>query len=168
MLGMLGLSKVQFIVFGVVLAALLGAGGLLWWQNRTLRADLATSQANNVILEAALEIQRGAVQAARANAEEWSQSFSRLQRTNEELKNAETKAQEEISRLGRLFARHDLAALANARPGLVERRVNDATSDLWSVLECTTSQGGCSPAGAGETAPAASDSGPSPPGSQTN
>ena len=61
-----------------------------------------------------------------------------LQKTTEALntmsaRNAEIEA--EAKRYMAIFARHDLAKLAAAKPGLIETRINKGTSDVFRTIE---------------------------------
>lgn len=47
-------------------------------------------------------------------------------------------AEDRVNDLEGLLSRHDLEFLALNRPGLIERRINDATDDVFSDLECLT------------------------------
>ncbi len=157
MLGLLGLGKVKTIamVAGLVAVAVV-IGGLYWW-NTILRDDLRTSEQNNAALQVALSTQQEAVNAALANAEEWEEAYNQLSLIHEELQVVEQKSSSEVRRLRDIFARHDLSALALARPGLVERRVNDGTADALSVLQRITSGDLLEAAGSGGSARAPTD-----------
>lgn len=61
-----------------------------------------------------------------------------LQKTTEALntmsaRNAEIEA--EAKRYMAIFARHDLAKLAAAKPGLIETRINKGTSNVFRTIE---------------------------------
>ena len=61
-----------------------------------------------------------------------------LKKTTEALntmsaRNAEIEA--EAKRYMAIFARHDLAKLAAAKPGLIETRINKGTSDVFRTIE---------------------------------
>ena len=61
-----------------------------------------------------------------------------LQKTTESLnklstRNAEIEA--EAQRYLAIFARHNLAKLAAAKPGLIETRINKGTSDVFRTIE---------------------------------
>ena len=43
-------------------------------------------------------------------------------------------------RLERVLRSHDLTALAKAKPGLIEKRINDATQKVFDDLESITSE----------------------------
>lgn len=132
-LGILGRPK---LIMLVVVAAIIG--GLYFW-NTLLKADLAVAQANIAVMEAALELQRDAVEAAQANAAEWREAFNGMQATIEELQDVQVAAAEESKRLSTIFIRHNLTTLAAARPGLVERRINSGSRAALSVLTSITS-----------------------------
>jgi G3E family GTPase len=50
------------------------------------------------------------------------------------MRNAETR----VNELESLLSRHDLEFLASERPGLIERRINDATENVFRTIECIT------------------------------
>lgn len=139
MFAMLGLSKIQLAVTGAIVVGAAVAIGLLMWQNSSLREDNRVLSENNGKLTVAVEEQKAAVEAAVANAGEWQAALEDLQQTHEELQNVERQASAEVARLQGIFARHDLRALAIARPGLIENRINSGTADALSVLERITS-----------------------------
>lgn len=66
----------------------------------------------------------------------------------------EADARTETRRLNDIFARHNLTLLARAKPGLIERRINDGTDRVFSVLTCeTTTPGRCDSSGRPEADP---------------
>ena len=61
-----------------------------------------------------------------------------LQKTTEALNTMSSRNQEiekEMNRYMAIFARHDLAKLAAAKPGLIETRINKGTSDVFRTIE---------------------------------
>jgi hypothetical protein len=60
--------------------------------------------------------------------------MDRLQERLREVEEKAIAANEEKRRLNDLFNDHDLTKLTLAKPGLIERRINSGTSDVWSVL----------------------------------
>lgn len=154
MLSLLGIGKIQAVVAAVVLAAAATVMGMLWLQNRSLNSENDILRGNNVVLETSLEMERGAVRAAVANADLWQDAMDQLQRDVEKMSAAQQAARQETRRLNEIFNDHDLEALAAARPGLVERRVNSGSADAIGVLHDITSGGGRGPSGVGEADPA--------------
>lgn len=134
-MGMLGLGKIQ-LAAGVGMVAVIG---LLYLQNHMLRSDLDEAYARNGGLETALQMQEQAVMQARRNAADWADAYKGLLEKFEELKELQREATQETRRLNDIFSKHDLGALALAKPGLVERRINAGTADVLSVLERATS-----------------------------
>lgn len=64
-----------------------------------------------------------------------------LQKTTEALNAMSSRNQEiekEMNRYMAIFARHDLAKLAAAKPGLIETRINKGTSDVFRTIEQDT------------------------------
>lgn len=98
---------------------------------------------SNVALEAAIAEQRWATETALEAVDEWQQAFDRLQSTLEQYRQVQLQANSEVRRLNELFAEHDLGALARARPGLIERRINSGTDASRRMLECATGHPDC-------------------------
>lgn len=156
MLGFLGLGKIQLIVATAMVVVI---GGLYWW-NSVLRTDLRTSEQNNAKLELAVEEQKAAIELALANAEDWQKAYEDLELMYEELAGVHERASAEVNRLQDIFARHDLSALALARPGLIEQRINAGTADALSMLERASAGDLLDPGGGGEATGAGDAAGP--------
>ena len=151
MLALLGLGSTKTILFAVAAAVIVTLLGGLYFQNRSLRGDLLTSEANGVKLVLALETQREAVAAAMDNAQEWMTAHEALSQRIEELSNVHQEASVESRRLQDIFSRHDLSALALRKPGLIERRIAAGSLDAFRVLNSITSGDFLEPVGLGET-----------------
>ena len=157
----MGLRLAVALALGSVL---LSSAGWLLWSNHSLRTDNERLITDNATLTNAVRLQKQATQAALANAEEWESSHAELQATHEELKRVEQRASAEAKRLRGIYAEHDLTGLALSRPGLVERRINRGSADVFRLLnEATTSGGGQRAAGAGGASGAADRAGSAPP-----
>lgn len=135
LLSTLGLNKVGL----VIVAAAIAACGLLMVQNYFLRDDLLESERNNGILETAIATQKDTIEAAKANAEGWRLAHDNLLMRMEELSRVQRESQAESRRLREIFSEHNLTALALARPGLIERRINAGSVDAFRVLQRATS-----------------------------
>ena len=107
-------------MFGSI-AVLALVSGFLFEQNKTLREDLSTK---NV----ALAQQEETISALQLYKKQ--QTAALLELTE---KNAE--AEKEVRMYLNIFARHSLSKLAAAKPGLIERRVNNATKDVFESIE---------------------------------
>ena len=135
---MLGLSKIQMIISVVVVSAAAASLTILYLQNRALSADNKILRGNVTKLEGAVATQKETIHATLENAKQWQQALIDLRVTHEMLRKGEEQSRSEIRRLQDIFARHDLSALALAKPGLVERRVNDGTARAFGMLERET------------------------------
>lgn len=154
------LGGAKGVIIAVAATAVITLVGLLYWQNKSLTSDLATSQANVATAQLALQEQGKAVVAATENAEQWRKAMAGMQKRMEELANVQRKATAETRRLNNIFARHDLTALAVAKPGLIERRVNSGADSVRRVLQRVTAGNNDESAGSkatpGKTGPAES------------
>jgi septal ring factor EnvC (AmiA/AmiB activator) len=103
-----------------------GAGGYFYVQK--LQADLKISEANNAKLESAVGEQQALV-------EQMKKDFAKIQSINKELetKNAKLKASEKS--LSDKLGRHDIGILAQNKPGLVEKVLNNASINANRCIE---------------------------------
>jgi cell shape-determining protein MreC len=114
----------QFFI-GIIL--LLGVGGyFLYQENVTLKA-------NAVIMESAIQEQQAAMKAIQENFEKQSAALQNLQRVNAEI-------EQEKAEYLKIFAKHNLNNLAQAKPGLLETRFNKASEAVFEGLEDDTQQ----------------------------
>ena len=110
----------QQVLIGIIL--ILGLGGyFLYNQNVTLKE-------NNMKLETAIVQQEEAIVVMKESYERQGQALNTL--TN---KNAQIEA--EMNGYLDIFRRHNLNKLAIAKPGLIEKRANDATKAVFESIE---------------------------------
>jgi len=128
----------------IVVALATAGGGMLWIKN--LQSDLETAR-NNV---AKLEV---AVQTSEASLELLQQDTKRLNELNTQLTQDLRKAEQYGDELRATLQKHNLTHLANRKPGLIEKRMQDATDQLWNDLESITT-----PPGLLDVQPGAGDS----------
>lgn len=93
---------------------------------------IAQLQANNAKLQVAAETNQKTIETLQQDAEEFAERNSELQI---QLQAAESYQDELIGKL----RRHNLTVLTLQKPGLIEKRVNDATEKLRKQLETDTS-----------------------------
>lgn len=97
-----------------------------------------SSQATIQRLAAEKAILNGAVERQNATINEMEASTAKQQQLNSEL---QVKLQENESGLDEIrqkLSNHDLTKLAIARPGLIEERINNGTSEVFKQLESDT------------------------------
>ena len=72
-----------------------------------------------------------------------------------DMTSAAVRAEQEVDQLNEKFRKHDLAKLAKAKPGLVERRINRGTAAVLGMFDAATAPGYDSGGGAAPDNPAA-------------
>lgn len=111
----------------VVLAA---AGGGLFYVKK-LQSDLETARANVAKMEIAVQTSEQSLKLERAET-------ARLGELNNQLSSDLQKAEQYGDELRATLQKHNLTHLANKKPGLIEKRMQNATDKLWDDLESIT------------------------------
>ena len=108
------------ILMGVIVA--LGLGGwFLYNQNITLKNE-------NTALTFAVEEQKQTIAAVQQAYETQGKALNNLSTRNAEIEG-------EMNRYLDIFRRHNLNQLAAAKPGLIEKRVNNGTKEVFDSIE---------------------------------
>ena len=111
---------------GLGIALLLVASGSYFWIN-SLNDEIATLKGNAIVLEGEIKKQN----------EQIKKNLEQQQKTYAQIDSLTKKNQEnmrEVNALKQTFARHDLDALALAKPKLLEGKVNRATKRVFDGL----------------------------------
>ena len=106
------------------IAIILLLGGSSYWlynENQTLNANV-------IKLDQALEDQREAFTRMVTEYEKQGQELNNLARANAQI-------EAEKDQYLQIFRKHNLDKLALMKPGLIENRVNNATKEVFEVLE---------------------------------
>jgi len=106
------------------LAIILVLGLSSWWlynENQTLKG-------NNLKLETAVEEQQQAMNAIKESFERQGKALNQLQSRNAQI-------EQEMNSYLDIFRRHNLNMLAEAKPGLIENRINNGTKDVFESIE---------------------------------
>ena len=122
-----GGSKVTLIMLAVI--AMLAGGG--YWYFKWSQNQLSLLRENNAKLELAVEQQKRTITDL--------QNFQRKQ--NQDIRNLQDKLVETEGyrrSLEEKFLKHDLEYLAREKPGLIENRINSATSRILDQIEAET------------------------------
>ena len=109
----------------VVVVAII-AGGL--WYVTNLKADLATSEANNRQLVDATREQMMLI-------EQMKRDVTAIQQANADLQAQTERQRRDVEALSSKFSKRDFGALAAERPEAVERSVNRGTKNALRCLE---------------------------------
>ena len=112
------------ILITVVVAII--AGGLYYVIN--LKADLATSEANNRELVSAAREQNMLI-------EQMKRDVTAIQQANADLQAQTERQRRDVEALSTKFSKRDFGALAAERPEAVERSVNRGTKNALRCLE---------------------------------
>lgn len=122
---MIGIGgAIKAIVYLAIVVVI--AGGL--WYVMNLKADLATSEANNQKLQDAAAAQGALI-------ESMQKDIAQIQETNKQLAEQNEKQKQDVATLSSKFSKRDFGALAAEKPAVVEKLVNRGTANVMRCLE---------------------------------
>ena len=121
--------RVYIIV--IILSVLGGCAYAAKYYYDTTQATIAELRENNAKLEVANEENQQTIKKMGEDAK-------RLNALTDQLSADLRKAEEYGDELRNTLNKHDLTHLANKRPGMIEKRMQDATDKLWDDLESIT------------------------------
>jgi hypothetical protein len=127
------------IIMGVL--GVVGYGGYMYYKDTQER--IATLTANNAKLETAVQISEDSVALLQNDIVKNAELNSKLQN---KLQIAEGYGDQ----LRATLQKHNLTHLANKKPGLIERKMQNATNRLWDDLADITNPNGVQPDTTGE------------------
>jgi len=117
----------------LILLLLLGSmGGGAWYYYTDTQERLATLRDNNAKLQMVAETNQATIENLQADYKLAQENMAKLE---ERAREAEVYQDELAAKL----RRHDLTRLTLQKPGLIEKRVNDATDKIFSELEADSS-----------------------------
>jgi multidrug resistance efflux pump len=109
---------------------LAGAGGAFLYV-KNLQKNLEIARANVAKMEVAVQTSEASLKLERAET-------VRLGELNNQLSSDLQKAEQYGDELRATLQKHNLTHLANKKPGLIEKRMQNATNKLWDDLESIT------------------------------
>ena len=118
------------IRIAMILVLLAGAGGAFLYV-KNLQKNLEIARANVAKLEVAVQTSEASLKLERAES-------ARLGELNNKLSTDLQKAEQYGDELRATLQKHNLTHLANKKPGLIEKRMQNATNKLWDDLESIT------------------------------
>ena len=98
-----------------------------------LEANNRTLKENQVQLELAVNTAQASLKAAEENAKKQGEAMNKLTLANNELA-------KEKSNYMKVFKDHNLTRLARAKPGMIEKRINNGTEKVFRMLENDTKE----------------------------
>jgi hypothetical protein len=118
------------VIAGLLIVISVMSGGFyLYYQNTQSR--LATLHENQAKLELSVKMQSYTIERQKEFLEMQQEYSKQLQRGLAE-------AEANRGRLEEIFRKHDLDSLSRSKPGLIEKRVNEATRRAFKDLETQT------------------------------
>lgn len=111
------------------LIATFGTAGYFYYQQA--EAQIAQLTLENSVYEAATEAQKETIENLQTAMTLQGEELNSLTEKNGEI-------QQEMNRYLSIFKRHNLSKLADAKPGLIEKRVNDGTQKVFDSIRDDT------------------------------
>jgi hypothetical protein len=109
--------------------------GVFYWYYNDTQERIAILNENNAKLETAVQISESSIATLQKDAIRNAELSAQLQ---QELQKAEQYGDE----LRATLQKHNLTALAQKKPGLIENRMQNATDNLWDDLRSLTDPNG--------------------------
>jgi cell division protein FtsB len=131
-LGQRRLRMIKLYAIIIIVGILGGAAYGAKYYYDTTQNTIAQLRDNNAKLEVANETNQ-------ATIEKMGQDSKRLNELNSELSVNLRKSEKYGDELRNTLNKHNLTHLANKKPGLIEKRMQNATDKLWDDLESLTS-----------------------------
>ena len=116
------------LIMGVLLLSTVA--GSAWYIDR-LQDDISTLKGNQLVLEAKIQEQNDAIEAALNNQKKAQTLMASLEKDKQE-------AMRDVNKLRKTFARHDLDELTLAKPELMQSKINKASKRVLENLEKLT------------------------------
>ena len=116
--------KLSIILGGLLLATIAGSAYYIDY----LSDQIGVLKGNQIVLESKVQEQNDAIDNYLAKQKQ-------TQAQLDTLEQEKRKAMEDVNRLRKTFARHDLDDLALAKPGLLQGKINKASARVMEILE---------------------------------
>ena len=120
-------SSIRIAMILVLISA--AAGGIFYVKK--LQSDLETARANVAKMQVAVQTSENSLKLVQ-------EETLKLAELNKNLSADLQKAEKYGDELRATLQKHNLTHLANKKPGLIEKRMQDATNKLWDDLESIT------------------------------
>lgn len=101
------------------------------------------NQQELIMLQKNITTYENAIKSTSEAMDRMRQETDRIQEINDQLNNKLKKAEEYKDELTKKLNEHNLTKLSTAKPGLIEKRVNDATTKIFKELEDITAVPPC-------------------------
>lgn len=125
MLGFLGIGGK--VAIGLALALAIVTGGFYWYYENS-QERISTLNQNNARLETAVSIGEETISSLQRDYEQAQKEIRQLNQKFQNIRQQNTELRERLSD-------HDIGVLAKAKPGLVERVINNASDNAGRCFE---------------------------------
>lgn len=105
--------------------------GLGYWYYRDTQERMGILRENNAKLETAVEVSQQTIDNIVEDNNIYQQRIT-------ELSNSLRDAEQYNSELRRIFQEHNLTLLAEEKPGLIEKRINEGTNEVFDSIMRST------------------------------
>ena len=119
--------KLSLILGGLLFMTIAGSAWYIDYQSD----QITTLKGNQIVLETEIQKQNESI-------ERYLEQQKNQQVQLDQLESEKRAAMEDVNRLRKTFAKHDLDKLALAKPGLIENRINKASARVMATLEKIT------------------------------
>ena len=116
--------KATLVLAGILVFV---TGGSFYWINY-LNDQIATLKGNQIVLEIEIEKQNESIK-------NYLEQQKNQQAQLNQLEADKQKAMQDVNRLRKTFSNHDLDELALAKPGLLQSKINKASTRVMATLE---------------------------------
>jgi len=116
--------KLSLILGGLLFVTIAGSS----WYINYLGDQITTLKSNQIVLETEIQKQNESI-------ERYLEQQKNQQVQLDQLESEKRAAMEDVNRLRKTFAKHDLDRLALAKPGLMQSKINKASARVMSILE---------------------------------
>ena len=116
------------ILLGIIAA--MGVGSYLYYQTAVVPMKNKIEEQTGVILAQDLrdKEQQATIAAIKDNLERTGKALSGLQTKNQQY-------EQQMSEYMDVFRRHNIAKAASARPGMIQKRANNATKEVFNAIQ---------------------------------
>ena len=116
--------KLSLILGGLLFLTIAGSG----WYINYLNEQISILKGNQIVLETQIQEQNESIDRYLEQQKNQQVQLNQLEAEKKE-------AMEDVNRLRKTFAKHDLDELALAKPGLMQNKINKASARVMTTLE---------------------------------
>ena len=116
--------KLSLILGGLLFMTIAGSAWYIDYQSD----QITTLKGNQIVLETEIQKQNESI-------ESYLEQQKNQQVQLDQLESEKRAAMEDVNRLRKTFAKHDLDKLALAKPGLIQNKINKASARVMATLE---------------------------------